>query len=101
MFNISRISLRDLVWLLVLKWSPRYILQQRDLGRFTMALGEYETPKTLSVPEAGKRYFGLSRGSSYAAAREGTIPTIRVGRLLKVPVIALERILERVGQRPE
>jgi hypothetical protein len=34
---------------------------------------------TMSVPEAGKRYFGLSRGASYAAAERGEIPTIRIG----------------------
>lgn len=57
--------------------------------------------KTITVPEAGRRYFGLSRGSSYAAAANGQIPTVRIGRLLRVPVIAVERILERAGERPE
>lgn len=51
-------------------------------------------PKTLSVPEAGKLYFGLSRNGSYDAARRGDLPTIRIGKLLRVPVAALERILE-------
>jgi hypothetical protein len=50
--------------------------------------------KTLSVPEAGKSYFGLSRNGSYAAAERGEIPTIKIGRLLKVPVKALEQMLE-------
>jgi hypothetical protein len=54
--------------------------------------------KTLSVPEAGKRYFDLSRGGAYAAARAGTIPTIRVGWLLKVPVAAMEKLLENAGE---
>lgn len=54
--------------------------------------------KTISVPEAGHRYFGLSRNASYDAARRGDIPTIRVGGLLKVPVIRMERILE--GEPP-
>lgn len=53
--------------------------------------------KTLSVPEAGREYFGLSKNGAYEAARRGDIPTIRVGRLLRVPVVAMERILERVG----
>lgn len=52
--------------------------------------------KTLSVPEAGKRYFGLSRNGSYEAAARGEIPTIRVGRLLRVPVIAMESLLNSV-----
>ena len=56
-----------------------------------------ERPLTLSVPEAGRRYFDLSRNAAYAAAAAGTIPTIRVGKLLRVPVRAMERILDRVG----
>jgi hypothetical protein len=50
-------------------------------------------PKTLSVPEAGRIYFGLGAGSSYAAARRGDLPTIRIGRLLRCPVAALEAAL--------
>jgi hypothetical protein len=53
-----------------------------------------EEPKTLPVPEAGRRYFGLCRAASYAAAARGQIPTIRIGRKLCVPVVALERMLE-------
>jgi hypothetical protein len=51
-------------------------------------------PKTLTVPEAGRVYFDLGRNASYEAARRGEIPTIRIGRLLRVPVLALERMLE-------
>ena len=50
---------------------------------------------TISVPEAGKRYFGLCRNSAYAAAVRGDIPTIKIGRLLKVPVRALEQMLDK------
>jgi hypothetical protein len=57
-----------------------------------------EGRKTISVPEAGKEYFDLGRNASYEAARRGEIPTIRIGRLLRVPVVALERKLEEVGQ---
>jgi hypothetical protein len=52
-------------------------------------------PKTLTVPEAGKLYFDLGRNASYEAARRGDIPTIKIGRLLRVPVVAMERKLER------
>jgi hypothetical protein len=52
---------------------------------------EGEMPLTLSVPEAGKRYYDLGRNASYAAAANGVIPTIRVGRLLRVPVAAMQR----------
>ena len=53
-----------------------------------------ENPLTISVPEAGSRYFGLSRNAAYAAAERGDIPTIRIGRLLRVPVRAMERKLD-------
>jgi hypothetical protein len=53
-------------------------------------------PKTISVEEAGRIYYGLSRGGSYDAAKRGEIPTIRVGRLLRVPVAAMERRLASV-----
>jgi hypothetical protein len=53
-----------------------------------------ETPWTMTVPEAGKRYYGLSRNASYAAAARGEIPTIKVGRLLRVPIKAMEQRLE-------
>lgn len=50
--------------------------------------------KTLSVPEAGRDYYGLSRNAAYAAAKRGEIPTIRIGKLLRVPVRALEQQLD-------
>jgi excisionase family DNA binding protein len=53
-------------------------------------------PLTMTVPEAGKKYFGLSRDGSYRAAERGEIPIIRIGRLLRVPVRALERMLDQV-----
>ena len=53
-----------------------------------------ENARTISVPKAGKDYFGLSRNAAYAAAERGEIPTIKIGRLLKVPVRALELMLE-------
>jgi hypothetical protein len=52
-------------------------------------------PLTMSVPEAGRKYFGLSRNGSYDAAKRGEIPTIPVGRLLRVPVRAMEAKLDR------
>lgn len=55
-----------------------------------------DQPKTLTVPEAGRVYFDLGRNASYEAARRGDIPVIKIGRLLRVPVVALERKLEDV-----
>jgi excisionase family DNA binding protein len=64
-------------------------------------MSESEAPRTISVPEAGRKYLNLSRDGSYAAANRGEIPTIRVGRLLRVPVKAMERLLDQAGARAE
>jgi len=47
----------------------------------------------MTVPEAGKK-LGLGRNAAYEAAARGEIPTIKLGKLLKVPKIAFERMLE-------
>jgi hypothetical protein len=57
------------------------------------------TPLTISVPEAGKKYFGLCRNASYDAAARGEIPTIKIGRLLRVPVRAMEQMLDRASHQ--
>ena len=59
------------------------------------------TPKTMSVPEAGRHYYGIGRDASYQAAKTGQIPVVKIGKLLRVPIVAMERILERVGERAE
>jgi hypothetical protein len=56
-----------------------------------------DDPLTLSVPEAGRKYFNLSRNGAYAAAARGELPTIQVGKLLRVPVRAMERMLDQAG----
>jgi len=43
-------------------------------------------------PDAGE-ILGLSRQSTYGAARRGEIPTIRIGRRLVVPTARLRRML--------
>jgi excisionase family DNA binding protein len=52
-------------------------------------------PETYSVPEAG-RIVGLGRNASYEAARRGELPVLRFGRILRVPRVALERMLGKV-----
>ena len=51
----------------------------------------------LDVPEAGAK-LGLGRNASYAAAKRGDLPTIKIGRLLRVPVRALERLLDKAAE---
>lgn len=50
-------------------------------------------PKTLSVPQAGRLYFEIGKNASYAAARKGQIPVIRIGKKIRVPIAALEKML--------
>ena len=57
--------------------------------------------KTLDIPTAGKKYFGLSKGGSYAAAKRGDIPTVRIGRRIRAPIVALERMLAGAKSRQE
>jgi hypothetical protein len=64
--------------------------RERSLGRRTKAL-------TLSVPEAGERYFAMGKNASYEAALRGDIPTIRIGKLLRVPIRAMEKLLDQAG----
>jgi excisionase family DNA binding protein len=56
-------------------------------------MAEPQVKEVMSVPEAGEK-LGLSKNGAYEAAARGEIPTIRIGRLLKVPKIAFERMLE-------
>ena len=52
-----------------------------------------DTPKTMSVPAAGKFYLGLGRNASYAAAHRGDIPTLMINKLMRVPVVQMEKKL--------
>jgi hypothetical protein len=54
---------------------------------------------TMTVPDAGRIYYGLSRNGSYEAAKRGDIPTIKIGRLLRVPVRALEEMLNAASRQ--
>lgn len=49
------------------------------------------------IPEVA-RLLGMSRNAAYEAARRGDIPTIRIGKLIRVPKHALNQILERAGR---
>jgi hypothetical protein len=55
---------------------------------------------TMSVPEAARRYYAIkSKSAAYAAAARGEIPTIRVGGKLRVPIRAMEAILDRIADQ--
>jgi len=60
---------------------------------------ESTTAKLLSVPEAGRQYFGLSRNGSYEAARRGELPVVRIGRKVWASVPAIERMIAEAGAK--
>jgi hypothetical protein len=75
-----------------------YVVSQNGVTDFIEAetMADEEECETLSVPEAGRRYFNLGRNGSYDAAKRGEIPTMKVGRLLRVPIRAMEHKLDKV-----
>ena len=54
-----------------------------------------EPLSVLTVTEAGHR-LGISRSLAYRAIHDGEIPSVRIGRRLLVPKLALERMLSRL-----
>jgi excisionase family DNA binding protein len=53
-----------------------------------------------TVEEAGE-LLDLGRSGAYEAARRGDIPTIRIGRRLLVPKVALDRLMAEAGQKSD
>lgn len=58
-----------------------------------VTLEEALSKPTISVPDAGKLFFGLARNAAYDAAKSGDIETIRVGGRIVVPVAPLAQRL--------
>ena len=54
-----------------------------------MTLEEALSKPTISVPDAGRLFFGLNKNTSYVAARRGDIETIKIGGKILVPVAPL------------
>lgn len=62
--------------------------------------GEYLTAgmsddEHLSIPDAGKRYFGLSVNGSYLAAKRGDLPWVWIGSRKRVPISAMSHLTPR------
>jgi excisionase family DNA binding protein len=61
-----------------------------------LTLADLDGRLTCSVPEAGQ-LLGIGRDAAYAAAARGELPTLQLGRTLRVPLpklLALLGILE-------
>lgn len=51
-----------------------------------------QTCATITIVEAA-RHLGIGRNQAYEAAKRGEIPSIKIGKRLLVPKVALERML--------
>lgn len=58
--------------------------------------GGESAPAWLGVSDV-QRYLGISRPLVYRLIREGTIPSVRLGRAIRVSRAALDRALESLG----
>ena len=56
-------------------------------------------PSTYKIEEAAK-LLGIGRNHCYEAAKRGEIPSIRIGRRLLVPKVALDRLLDGACAKP-
>lgn len=64
----------------------------RDMKTRSLTVADLQGLTYLNVPEAGA-YIGLGRAASYAAAKRGDLPTVRIGRRVVVPVPKFLRLL--------
>lgn len=58
-----------------------------------MTVEEALTRPTITVPDAGRLFFGLAKNAAYEAAKRGDFDTIRVGGKIVVPVAPLAQRL--------
>ena len=56
----------------------------------------HEGQLTLKVSDVA-RLLGIGRASAYEACRVGVIPSIRIGRRIVIPRMALERLLSETS----
>jgi predicted DNA-binding transcriptional regulator AlpA len=63
-----------------------------DIVRAARVVPTAEEQPTMDVPEAGA-CFGLGRTSSYEAVRRGDLPSIHLGRKVRVPTAAVRKML--------
>ncbi|HEV8280692.1 MAG TPA: helix-turn-helix domain-containing protein [Candidatus Limnocylindrales bacterium] len=58
---------------------------------------EHESPLLLRVPEVA-RTLGIARSLAYEMARDGRLPTIHIGKAVRIPRQRLEAWIEERAQ---
>jgi hypothetical protein len=66
--------------------------EAREMNPMSWMPEELRGKATVNVPTAG-RVLGIGRAQAYEAATRGTIPTLRIGRRVVVPVVPLLKML--------
>jgi excisionase family DNA binding protein len=73
--------------------APVMTAKKSDEGDAAIPSTETRTqPQTYTVEEAGQ-ILRISRGNAYARAKDGSLPTIRMGHRRLVPKAALDKLL--------
>ena len=72
------------------------MLERGGKRRYAVQTPERIERATLTVAEAGK-LLGISRNLAYELVAQGKLPTLRLGRRLVVPRVALQRLLEEAS----
>lgn len=66
--------------------------QDENTAAAAAVLEDWRSMATVSV-EASAAIIGVGRNSAYEGVAAGTIPSIRIGRRIRVPVAGLRRLL--------
>jgi excisionase family DNA binding protein len=61
-------------------------------------MNPHELPSVLTVSEAGA-VLRISRGAAYEGVRSGAIPSVRIGRTIRIPRSALLSLIGDDGAR--
>ena len=59
-----------------------------------------DTQAIVATVEEVASMLQISRAAAYAACKNGELPSIRIGRLLRVPIRALEVKLQGANRKP-
>ncbi len=66
-----------------------------------MEIAKSERPRLLLRPREVADLIGVSRTTAYELIAAGTIPSVRLGNLLRVPAAALEKLVAGIPVETE
>jgi len=67
-------------------------------GDFGMKSNDVADSLVYTIPEVSK-LLGLTRNAAYDAAKRGDFPTIRIGKLIRIPKAALHAMIDAAGAK--